>query len=999
MKRNLLMTLVMLLLTATVAAQTSITVSGTVSDKKGDPIIGATVTMKGNARIGTTTDLNGHYTLGGVSQDATLVFSYIGMKEQLVSVARRRTIDVVMAEANEELNEVVVVGYGVQRKSDLTGAVAAIKPVDLLKTPTTNAVNALQGRVSGVFVSTNGAPGSEPEIRIRGIGTTNDASPLFVVDGMFMDGIAYLNSNDIASIEVLKDASATAMYGSRGANGVIIVTTKQGSEGKVKVNVTASEGIQFENSDFDMCDASQYATLLNEAMANTGGTPLYDNPSTLGKGTNWFDEIFRTAWTQEYGVSASGGSKKTRYNLSAGYNNQEGIIQGNRYDRLTLRANNVYQINSRVNIGHNISASFSHTKNQNTDVVASAYRISPIVKPYNDDGTFMDSGSGSSANPAATLNYLHSDSWADRIVGSGYLNWNILKGLNFKTSLGIDWQNLRSRSYTPKYYVSETQKSDTNSLTKTWTRNFTWLWENTLTYDWQIDKQNRLNLLAGITAQKHTNEVLGGSGRDFFTDAENYWYIDRASAESKSATNNGYQEAMMSYLFRANYALKDRYLLTASLRADGSSKFGPEKRWGYFPSAAVAWRVSEEPFVKENADWLSNLKLRVSWGQIGNDKIGNDRYYAIANVSSTYDAIFNNVYYPGGTITSLYNNQVHWERTQQLDFGMDLGLWNNRLALELDWYRKDTKDMLVNAGVPGSVGLTAVETNVGSVRNSGLDFTAKWEDNINDFHYAVRLTGTTISNKVTNLAGKTITGGSIGTGKSVKLTEEGRPIGYFYGYQVIGLFQSQDEIDRYNAAAAAASGKEGQKYQPNDVAPGDLIFRDMDGNGFINDQDRTDIGNPTPKFIGGLGLSASWRGFDLSLDFQGNFGNKIYNAKAAARFSGSDNWDTSFLDRWTPDHTATDVPRMTLEGNNYQISSRFVYSGTYVKLQNAELGYAFPRSWMQKLLVSNLRLYVAGSNLLYFSNYPGFTPEITGGIDNTIYPITASCRFGLQLTF
>ena len=993
MKKNLFTLCMMLLLSMLSFAQGSLTISGVVTEKKtGEPIIGASILLKGQSS-GTITDFNGNYSIPNVPSGATLVFSYIGMKTQEVKVTASSKLDISLEEDNQLIDEVVVIGYGIQRKSDLTGSVGAVKSKDLTKVATPNVANALQGRVSGVYISANGAPGSSPEVRIRGIGTTNNSNPLYVVDGMFMDDISFLSTHDIESMEVLKDASATAMYGSRGANGVIIVTTKQGTEGKAVVNFTASEGFQFNNSSFEMANATEYATLLNEALVNTGGKPKFDDPASLGKGTNWFDEIFRVASVRDYQLSVSGGSEKVRYNLSAGYYQQDGIITGNTYNRFTLRANNSYKISKRLTLGHNLSASFSHKKNENSAVVKAAYTISPVKRPYNEDGSFMDSESASSANPVATLHYTNNDDWKERIVGSAFLNWNI-----FKTSLGIDYINGRRRNFVPKYYVSETQKNETNSLSKTWDRDFTWLWENLLTYDWKINDKNRLNLLGGITAQKRVYELLEGTGRDFFSDNENYWYLDQASAGSKSVANNGYHETMMSYLFRANYALMDRYLLTVSVRADGSSKFGPDNRWGYFPSVAAGWRVSEEAFLKDRVQWLSNLKLRGSWGQIGNDKIGNDKYRALANISPSYDAVFGGVFYPGGTITSLSNRSVHWERSEQMDLGFDLGLLNNRFSLELDYYRRDTKDMLVTVDVPASVGLTPVETNVGAVRNSGVDFTVKWEDSLKDFRYGIRLTGTTIKNEVISLGGKRIASGDIGAGKSVQMTEEGKPIKYFYGYNVIGIFQNEAQIKDYNERAAAATGNSGQQYQ-NNVGPGDLIYEDVDGDGYITANDRKDLGSPTPKFIGGLGISASWKGFDLSIDFQGNFGNKIFNAKQVERFSGSDNWDRSFLDRWTPENPNTMTPRMTLEGNNYQVSSRYVESGSYVKLQTVELGYTFPKSWMQKVSVQNLRVYFSGNNLAYFTGYNGFTPEVLGGIDRQIYPVTATCRFGLNVTF
>lgn len=1002
MNKGLLFTCVMCLVALGSWAQENVTISGNVTEKEtGEPVIGATVMIKGTA-TGTTTSIDGDYTLKGVPPAVTLVFNFMGMKSVEVPVAGLSRIDVQLEEDTKLMDEVVVMGYGVQRKSDLTGAVGSVKSEDLKKNSTANVANALQGKVSGVMVSSYGAPGSQPEVKIRGIGTTNNSSPLYVVDGMFMNDISFVNSHDITSMEVLKDASATAIYGSRGANGVIIVTTKKGVKGKPVITISGSEGIQFRADRFEMATASEYAQLLNEALVNSGGTAKYDDPASLGQGTNWFDEIFRTASVRDYQIGISGGSDQVSYNVSAGYFQQDGLIQKNSYNRFTLRVNNEYRLNDRLTIGHNLSGAFSRTTDENTNVVGEAYRMSPIVTPFNPDGSFSDSQSSSTGNPLATLAYTNNDNWGERIAGSAYLNYKVIKGLSFKSSLGIDYLNSRARTFIPDYYVSASQKNETSFLSKSWARDFTWLWENTLSYDLNIKDRHRLNLLGGITAQKRQYELLGGSGRDFFLNQENYWYINGASEESKTAENHGYQEAMMSYLFRANYALFDRYLLTASIRADGSSKFGPDNRWGYFPSVAAGWRVTEEAFLKNRFSWLNNLKIRGSWGQIGNDKIANNRYYALANIDPNFDGVFNGIYYPGGTITSLYNRAIHWERSEQIDLGFDLGMFDNRLSLEFDFYNRDTKDMLVTVDVPGSVGLTPVETNVGAVRNRGLDFTLNWQDQVKDFNYSVRFTGTTIHNKVISLGKKRIPGGDIGFGKLVTMTEEGMPIGYFYGYKTAGIFQSQADIDYYNAIAAEKSGDPGRQYQ-NNVGAGDLIYQDVDGNGYIDDKDRTAIGNAIPKFIGGLGFTAGYKGFDFSVDFQGNFGNKIYNAKQAIRYGGSDNWDASFMDRWTPDNRNTNIPRMTLDGNNYLVSDRYVENGSYVKLQNLELGYSLPQRITQRLGLQKLRLFAVGNNLLYFTKYNGFTPEISGGamnagIDKTIYPLSSSCRFGVNIT-
>ena len=991
-----------LLVAGIACGQSMVTVTGQVTETGvGEPVIGATVAIKGQA-VGTVTDVNGFYTLKDVPSDAVLVFSFVGMKPVEQAVNGRTVINVQMAEDSKLIDEVVVVGYGVQRKSDLTGAVASVKSDELQKTAVANVANALQGRVSGVMVASNGTPGSEPEVKIRGIGTTNNSSPLYVVDGMFVNDIGFLNSHDIASMEVLKDASATAIYGSRGANGVIIVTTKQGGKGKPVLTVTGSEGFQVVSDRLKMCNAEQYAQLLNEALVNTGNQPKYDDPGALGKGTNWFNKIFRVASVRDYQVALNGGSEGVSYNLSIGFFQQKGVIKRNGYHRLTLRLNNEYRPLERVTIGHSLSAAFSLKSNDDPAVVGQAYRLSPIIRPYNENGDFSDSENASTGNPLATLAYLNNNTRDDRVAGSVWMTWEIIQGLSFRTNFGIDYLNRRERIFRPEFYVSSTQKNEQNELNKNWSRDFTWLWENTLTYDVTLKDIHRLNLLGGITAQKRQFELLGGSGRDLFSQNNSYLYLDQTSKGSRSAVNNGYSESIFSYLFRANYTLMDRYLFTFSFRADGSSKFGPDHRWGYFPSLALGWRMTEEEFLKGRFTWLNNLKIRGSWGQIGNDKIGNYKYYALANIDPVYDAVFNSIYYSGGTITSLYNRSVHWERSEQFDVGFDLGVLDNRLTVEFDFYNRKTKDMLVTVDVPGSVGLSPVETNVGSVTNRGVDFTINWQQSIRDFNYSVRFTGTTIYNRVGKLGGMRIPKGDIGSGRLISMTEEGKSIGYFYGYKVAGIFQSPEEISQYNAMAAAASGNPDQKYQYN-VAPGDLIYHDLDGNGYVDDKDRTDIGSPIPKFIGGLGISMDWKGIDFSLDFQGNFGNKIFNAKQIERYSGADNWDRTFLGRWREDHRNTSVPRMTFEGNNYFVSSRYVENGSYVKLQNLELGYTFPQYMVQKLHLQKLRVFFSGNNLFYITKYHGFTPEITGsaleaGIDRTIYPVTASCRFGVNIT-
>lgn len=978
-------------------------VSGKVTDSSGSSLPGVSVVVKGTTN-GTITDGNGNYTLPNVPENAIVQFSFVGMKRQEIAIGNKTNVNIVMEEETFGIDEVVAVGYGVQRRSDITGAVASIKSKELLKINTANAMDAIQGKVSGVMVEANGAPGASPVINIRGIGTTNNSSPLFVVDGMLLSDISFLNNNDVESIEVLKDASSTAIYGSRGANGVIMITTKKGKIGRVTVNLKANQGVQFQNSPFAVAKASDYGQLLNEALVNSGSAKKFEDPASLGDGTNWLNEAFRNATVHDYQVSVNGGSNKMLYNLSIGNFHQDGIVKKNSFDRTTIRLNNEYKLSEKLSIGHNLSASFSNTANENAGVITAAYRSSPAIAPRDENGNFTPPPNASSSNLAATLEYIDNQSWSERVVGNSYLNWTILKGLQFKSNLGIDMTYNRSRNFSPTYFISDYQKNLENSLSKSMTRHLTWLLENTVTYDKIFANIHRINLLGGITAQNYDRETIGASGGDFFTEDPSYLYVDQSSVDRKTGTNNASSESMNSYLFRVNYALKDRYLLTASFRADGSSKFGPDSRWGYFPSAALGWRVSEEKFVKDNATWISNMKIRASWGQIGNDKIANYQYAGVANMSSNFDAVFNGVYFPGGTITSLYNKAIHWEASEQTDLGIDLGFLKNKFTAEIDYYTRDTKEMLVTVNVPAQVGLSAVDTNVGEVRNQGFDFTLGWNHSVREFKYNIRFTGTTIKNEVTKL-GKDIPKGDVGSGLLVTMTREGYPIGSFYGYETIGIFQTPDDIAYYNTLPTTA----GQKYQNFSgpaLAPGDLIFKDQDGDGMVRaGQDRTFIGNPTPDFIGGLNISMEYKGFDLSFDFQGNFGNEIFNSKIFERYGGDDNYSVAFLDRWTPDNTSAKLPRMTTGGNNYQISTRWLQDGSYVKLQAAELGYSLPLTLLNKLKIQNVRVYVSGNNLFYITKYDGLTPEISRsnnlerGIDRSIYPVTSSARFGVNVTF
>lgn len=1010
--RRLLTALIFLGFTVHVYAQEK-TITGTVTGADDNlPIPGVSVTVQGTS-AGTSTDPDGNFSITVPGNDAVLVFSFLGMATLEEPVGDRTTVNVAMSPESEMLEEMVVVGYGVQQKSDLTGSVSSVESEEISQIGAGNPAEALQGKASGVNVVTTGVPGQAPAVQIRGVGTLGNSNPLYVVDGVFLDDISFLNSNDIESMEVLKDASATAIYGSRGANGVVIVTTKKGASDDPTFTLNAYEGVQqVLNNNFAMVDARQYAQLINEGLVNAGNDPIFDT-DTIGAGTDWFDQILGSAPMRDYQLSFNQRTDRASYYVSGGYFRQKGVLEKSDYERFTLRLNNSYNLTDAITIGHNISASWATTDNPNNGALQHAYRISPVVPVRLPDGNFAPSGNSGAGNPVASLNYFNNSTEGQRVVGNIFGEVKLLKDFTFKTSLGIDYQNEQATVFSPTYFVSSSQRNDVNLIDKKWDRWFDWLWENTLNYNKEIGP-HRFNLLAGITAQRTTYEQLGGARRNIFSEDPDLWYLNAGESEGATNTNTAYASSIASYLFRANYTLKDRYLFTGTFRADGSSKFAPGNRWGYFPSFALGWRVTEEDFMS-GAEWLYNLKLRASWGQIGNQKIQDYQYFARANAGINYDAIFNGQLQTGSTITELSNAAIIWETATQTNAGLELGLLNGALNLEVDYYRRETDDILVTVDIPGSVGLAATDANVGSVLNRGFDFSVNYQKTSGDFGFDIGLTATTIYNEVLDLGGREeIVGGDIGAGNSVSRARLGQPIGFFYGYRTAGVFQDQAQID----ASPTQTG----------VVPGDLIFADVNGldangnltgqpDGKITAEDRTYLGSPIPDLTAGLNLAFTYRNFDLSIDLHGMFGHQLYNAKKQERYSGLDNFDESFLDRWTGPGTSNTHPRMTLgAGQNYFISSRFVEDADFVKIRNIQIGYNLPANVAENISVKGIRIYLSGNNLAYFTKYTGFSPEIAStnlygsdqdptartlgaGIDRVIYPVTPVYKLGVNVTF
>lgn len=980
------------------------TVEGTViSGDDQSPMPGVNVVLKGTT-TGTATDVQGKYRLEVPDESAVLQFSFIGYTTTEQTVGTRSVIDVTLPLDTETLEEVVVVGYGTINKSDLTGAVSSVKGSDLVKIPSLNPTQALMGKVAGVQVTnTSGAPGSTPVVRIRGVGTFNNSSPIYVVDGVILDDINFLNASDIQSMEVLKDASATAIYGSRGANGVILVTTKIGSRGAETstVTVSADYSVQSLQRRIDLLDGREFAQIVNEITPGT-----YNNIDAVPS-TNWQDEIFRNAPMQNYQVSASGSSAKSQYYFGLGYFRQDGIIPKSSYERLNIRFNNVYHLSKNIRLGNNVTLSPNQSQNTAGGVVFGVYRAVPVVTPFQPNGSYTPiSGVG---NPLADIDYTNSYSKALRMVGNVYGEFNFLKDFLFKSSFGVDADYVTNRNFTPQYYVSSTQQMNPNTLGKDWNYRMSWLWENTVNYNKEFGKHS-INAVVGYTMQNISSQNLYVQARNVIRDDPTFWYINRDNISDNSAysemknevdANNFY--SMMSGLGRINYSYDDRYMITATYRRDGSSKFPADNRFASFPSLAVGWNIINEEFMQQYAK-VSRLKLRASWGIVGNEKIDYKKQYSV--VANGISAVFgpNEIISPGQTYGAPGNPDLTWESTHQVDIGLELGFLDDKLTAEIDYFSRDTKDILIDLPVPGywgnGIGAT-ITYNAGEVLNRGVELNLGWRGEIGEFGYKIGGQFTTIHNETLAVKG---TGGNDDylqgefNSKFVTRTYVGVPIGTFYGYKIDGIFQNADELAAY-------------PHRP-DAGVGDLRYVDTDGNGVLDERDRTNIGSPIPKALYGLSLEGTYKNFALSIDFNGQSGNKIYNGKETVR-TDLYNFEQHVFDRWNGEGTSNTEPRVTNPGQyNWEPSERFIQDGSYIRLRSVSLTYNIPKEFASRLSMKSASVYARGTNLFTKTKFTGYTPEIASystdgrstspllnGVDAGSYPIPAVYSVGLNVTF
>ncbi|MFN8209959.1 MAG: TonB-dependent receptor [Bacteroidales bacterium] len=995
MKKILLSSLLLCL--AFVQGLAQLTVKGIITDEKNNPLPGATAVIK-NTQRGTFSDATGSYSISAAAND-TIVFSMLGMTPQTIPVQGRSVINVKLSEETTALNEVVIIGYGTVKKSDLTGSVSMVKSDELTKITSLNPEQGLQGKVTGVQVtSTTGAPGAVPTIRIRGVGTFNNSSPIFVVDGVIVDDISFLNAADISSMDILKDASATAIYGSRGANGVIIVTTKTGIKGERKAtfNYSGEYSEQYLAKKIDLLTGKEYATVVNRIY------PEYNNVD-LVPNTDWQSLIFHPAGIQSHQLSASGATDESQYYISLGYFNQDGIIDKSGYQRITFKLNNTYNLTKNIKLGNFIT--LTPFKQQNApNVTYSAYRARPLIEPYNTDGSFAKVPNV--GNPLADLYYSNNFNKGIRGVGNLFAEATILKDFRLKTSFGLDAGYNKAISFTPKYTVSDQQYNLFNALSKGESYNITWLWENTVSFNKEIG-QHYLDAVAGFTMQKATSEYFSMAGQNMIRTSNDFWYFkpeyvyDPSSGVSTLSTiSNGVDPnmnyTMLSYLFRVNYTYSKKYIFTATFRRDGSSKFREGNRFGNFPSFAAGWVVSKESFM-ENLDLISNLKVRASWGIIGNDKIPYDKRYSL---TQDLVAIFGQV--PAINSAMTYgvsgNPDLKWESTNQTDIGVEAGLMKNKLTGELDYYHRITNDILIALSTPDYLGNgkgAQVYYNAASVKNTGFETKITWKDEFGKVGYSASLLASTIRNEVLKVGGSSgidsvLYGGYLANGLAVTQSRIGLPIGAFYGYKTDGVFQSNDEIAAYPHVA--------------NTEPGDLRFVDVNKDGKIDGNDRTFIGSPVPKVILGLNLEVDYAGLDVSVDMQGVYGNKLFNAKDVVR-PDPYNWEKHVLASWTGPGTSNSEPRASYGGINYNPSDRFIQNGSFTRLRNVVIGYTVPSKFTKKLAVQQLRIYVKGSNVFTLTKFTGYTPEIgshdvlSNGIDYGTYPITSVYSFGINLTF
>jgi len=972
-----------------------ISVSGTVTDASGEPIIGATVMAEGTAN-GTSTDLDGNYS---ITADALgmLKFSYVGYTTQSIPVEGRSVINVTMTESAELLDELVVVGYGTMKKSDLTGAVGSIGGKDIKDVPVNNVGQALQGKIAGVNIVGGEKPGDNVTIKVRGLGSINNSDPLVVIDGVPTDlGLNAINPQDIERLDVLKDASATAIYGSRGANGVVMITTRKGVAGTSRLSVSANVAFSNVSKKMSLLDAAGYASLSNDMLSEAGHNtnPAWADPSSLTASTNWVDELLRTGVMQNYNVSYSGGNDKAHYYFSAGFLNQSGVVDHVNYRRFTFQANNDVKLKSWLKLSNNLLFS-ADIKKQGSYSMWDAMRALPTfpVKDENGEWSGPDGNSewyGSVRNPVGSNDMYRSSTNGYNFLANIAADITLVpEWLQFRSLFGFDGKFWFDDSFSPKYNWKPTPVEESTQYNSS-NRNFTYLWDNYFTFDHKFGK-NSLNVMAGMSAQWNHAYWMNGQMNGFLFDT-----VHQLTNGEKIYNLDGSQSewALLSYMARANYDFDNRYFLTATVRRDGSSRFGPSNRWGTFPSMSAAWKISSESFFPQDIA-LNDLKLRLGWGKTGSQaSVGNyDYIQTLVTLLYPFGTTLDNAEQSALYSQVLANSGIHWEEIEQFNAGVDLSFFNSRINVSLDGYIKNTKQMLVKAAFPITTGFEDTfdtYTNAGKVRNIGWELSASSVNLTGELGWETDLNVTYNKNKIIDLNSDTPLWRNQFGGAYATMLAADYPINVFYGYVTDGIFQNMDEVKAHAVQPGAEAG--------------DIRFRDLNNDGIINENDRTVIGNPNPTWLFSMNNRLTYKGFELSIYLQGVADNKIYNQTRSVMesMSAAYNQAASTANRWYGEGTSNSMPRAVWadpNGNN-RISDRWVENGSYLRLKNVTLAYNFPDKWLKRINFENARILVSCENVATITGYKGLDPEVgIDCIDYSSFPPSRVFNIGLSVNF
>lgn len=994
-----------LLLLSDVAFAQNVTVKGTVKDDQNLPVPSANVIVKGTTN-GVQTDASGNYTISAPG-NATLVFSFIGFNNQELPINNRTTINVTLLSSTNDLQQVVVVGYGTQRKVDVTGSISSVKGEEIEKLVVTNPISALQGKVPGMTVANAGSPGSSPVVRLRGVASTKFANPLYVVDGLLQDNIDFLNPNDIESIDLLRDASSTAIYGLRGANGVIAVTTKRAARGKTTVNFQSTVGIQHVNNKIDVTDADGFKKLFSAQLTNSNLAPFdYTNYTA---NTDWQNQILRDAVINTNSLTISNNSEKSTTLVSLGYNNQDGVVKYNNYKKFIARLNEEIRITDKIKVGADVTG--FHWRNEPTSVNLNralwAAPIGPVQENENTYYALPSFQSGQVINPVAEMNRTRNTAInrGYRFNGSVYAEVKFLKDFTLKSTFYTDLSFNNARGYTPLPYNYIRLGEGTNPTTTTFDNTARtsinqntfesrrYQQDHTINYNKDLEGGHRINAIVGFTTLFTSSTELSGSRRDTTLNVPfdpRFWYLSDNIINPNNPTFNGgagNEESNAGGFARISYAFQNKYLLNATIRRDGSSRFAPQNRWGTFGSVGLGWVASDEEFFKNNIKGIDFLKIRAAWGRLGNSNGIDPNLYQQGLTTSTVAVFGNNVY---SAIQNAYfpDPNLRFEIVQGTDIGLELKTLRNRLSTEVTYYNKTTDGILTSLTLPGTT--TPYFTNLGKITNKGIEASLSWSDKIgSDFNYTV--SGNFSYNKnLVNSIGNTTNFQILGN-NGVNVTETGRSIGYFYGYRQIGIYQTSADVARMAGFA--------------DSAPGDIAYEDVNGDGVISALDRTYLGTPFPPYSYGLNVSMGYKGFDVTVEGQGVAGNKIYTQRRTGAFAVL-NYETNRLNAWTGPGTSNVEPIINrTRSNNFLFSTYFLEPGDYFRIRNVQLGYTFANALVKSIGLQKLRVFVSGQNIKTWTKATGYTPEaqieniLGGGADNGIYPVPAIYSFGLNVTF